>query len=70
MLTAEELFYDPVKTFVDVFSDSLLACHVGELLTCGEVNVLAGLLAARGHHDAADHWLAEHKAECDELHHH
>ncbi|ASR39977.1 hypothetical protein BAY61_32370 (plasmid) [Prauserella marina] len=70
MLTADDLFYDPVKTFVDVFSDSLLACHVGDLLTCGEVNVLAGLLADRRHHVAAEHWLAQHKTACDDPHIH
>lgn len=66
MPTAEELLYDPVETFVDVFADGLLACHVADALTCSEVNVLAGLLAAEGYDDAADHWLNVHKTDCEE----
>ena len=66
MTTTEELFYDPVGTFADVFADGLLAVHLGEALTCKEVNVLVGLLAFFGKHGSADFWLTAHLNDCDE----
>lgn len=64
-VTESPPFYDPVWTFVGVFADDLVADHIGGLLTCGEVNVLAGLLESCGQRPAAGRWLSVHRAVCD-----
>lgn len=56
--------YDPVAVFTEVFADAGLARDLAEALTCDEVNVLAGLLAASAHLTSAEQWLAAHRTTC------
>lgn len=60
-MPATELIYDPVRTFLDVFSDSITASEIGEALTCDEVNAMAALLEAYGATDAAASYLDSHR---------
>lgn len=62
--------YDPVAVFVGVYADARLASDLAEALTCDEVNVLAGLLAATGYPASADQWLAAHRDKCAHLERH
>jgi hypothetical protein len=62
-------YYDPVAVFAEVFGDAGLARDLAEALTCSEVNVLAGLLACHDA-DAAEVWLAGHRAQCPASHRH
>lgn len=57
-------WYDPVAVFAEVFADAGLARDLAEALTCDEVNVLAGLLAAGDYSTSADQWLAAHRTTC------
>lgn len=56
--------YDPVAVFTEVFADAGLAHDLAEALTCDEVNVLAGLLAAGDYPASAEQWLAAHRTTC------
>ncbi|MFI5942186.1 hypothetical protein ACIBCB_18280 [Streptomyces uncialis] len=47
-------------TLSDLFSDSMLAAHLAEGLTCTEVDRLADGLRAAGREDIADLWLTCH----------
>jgi hypothetical protein len=69
-MSADRLVYDPVETFARVFADVHLTTHLAGLLTCREVNVLAGLLHHCGHHHAAQGWLAIHRRDCAFPQHH
>lgn len=60
------LVYDPTVVFAALFSDGVLARQVGPLLTCGEVNVLIGVLEAGRRDDASAAWLAAHQMTCAE----
>lgn len=53
------------KTFADVWAAGDLAGDVATLLTCTEVEVLACLLHAYGHAEAATAWIEAH-AEGDD----
>jgi hypothetical protein len=63
MFPAVPAYYDPAAVFAEVFGNPALARDLAEALTCSEVNVLAGLLACRNP-DAAEVWLAGHRAQC------
>lgn len=51
--------------FVAAFSQLDTTSHVAELLTCTELEALAGLLEVTGQHEAAEAWRDAH-AETDE----
>lgn len=59
-MSIQELVYDPLRVFVDVFSDSRTADHVGETLTCLEVNAMIALLEDCGATAAASCYLGTH----------
>lgn len=63
----DDMVYDPVQTFSQVFADRMLIEHLGAQLTCIEVNVLAGLLEFALHdRTPAMQWLEVHSEHCDE----
>jgi hypothetical protein len=62
-LPAVPQHYDPVTVFTEVFADGWLAGDLAEVLTCSDVNVLAGLLESRNP-TAAEVWLDVHREHC------
>ncbi len=65
-MSTKELTYDPLRVFVEVFSDSMTANHVGEALSCQEVNALVALLEACGERTAASWYLDTHRNDPDD----
>lgn len=47
-------------TLAGIFGDGMTADHVGGHLTCGEANLIAGVLVALDRKDAAVVWLTGH----------
>lgn len=64
MSAPEQLVYDPIDVFIDVFSDPDFAADIAFALNCREVNVLVGLLESHGRPDAATLWLTHHLSDC------
>lgn len=58
------LVYDAAVVFAALFSDRVLARQLATQLTCGEINVLLGVLHAGGRDDATPHWVAAHRPTC------
>lgn len=59
-----------LRNFVEVWGDGLLACHVGESLSCIEVEALSRLLAAAGDPESGKTWIEQHGYgdDCDDSH--
>lgn len=56
-----------VVRFVDVFDDQMLAGDVGPRFTCGEIEVLAGMLRAVRAEGAAVAWIEGHSGGDDDI---
>ncbi|GAA1940285.1 hypothetical protein [Amycolatopsis minnesotensis] len=55
------------ERFTEVFTNGLLARHLGTYFTCAEVNHIADVLHSNGSAEGAQLWLNAHFWECDEI---
>lgn len=66
LATDAQPMMEALAGFIDVFKDGMLAMHVGETLTCHELDTLADLFMAAGEAEAAADWIAAHAGGDDE----
>lgn len=58
------LLYDPLQVWSGTFSNPALASALAGVLSCIEINVMAGLLDEAGKPHASRRWLSRHLEEC------
>lgn len=62
----QQQILDAAAAFGDAFTDDILSDEIGPKLTCEEAEIVADLLRATGHPEAAVMWIKDHSLSDDE----